>query len=340
MSNHYLSKVSDEFVVLSRVSALFVFMAACTLVNNTWAQDCKECALKSPAENTGLAPSWLIKKRVNEVNVFFVAAKGTRPVADLSVGDITVLDDHKPPVAILGFRTEKELPLRIGLLVDTSDSLTSRFRFEQAAASSFLRKALSRTDDQAFVMGFSDDQKLMQDFTHDSDLLAHGLKELRVGGGTALFDAVGTSCHKLLRHTAGGEVARVLVILSDGQSNAGMLHLKDAIDMAQRAEVTVYTISTHAPVEYDTELEKEGNDNLRKLAQETGGRVLFPGSLRDIDQAFEKITNELRYRYAVSYRPADFTGDGHYREITIKARKAGKTLRVRARKGYYAEPPS
>jgi VWFA-related protein len=279
-----------------------------------------------------------MKKQVNEVNVFFVAAKGTRPVTDLSVNEITVLDDHRPPVAILGFRTEKELPLRIGLLVDTSDSLSSRFRFEQAAASSFLRKALSRTDDQAFVMGFSDDQKLTQDFSHDSELLAHGVKQLRIGGETALYDAVGTSCQKLLRHPEGGVVARVLVILSDGQSNKGTLDLKKAIDIAQTAEVTVYTISTHPPDQSDTAENMEGNQNLRKLAEETGGRVLFPGILREINQAFDKITNELRSRYAVSYRPADFRSDGHYREITIKARKAGKNLRVRARKGYYAAP--
>ena len=113
--------------------------------------------------------------------------------------------------------------------------------------------------------------------------------------------------------------------------------------MAQRSEVTVYTISTHpprVPKELDSPFAIAGNHNLRRLAEQTGGRVLFPTSPKQIGRSFDKITEELRSRYAISYRPADFSNDGRYRKILIKARKAGKKLHVRARKGYYARATS
>jgi Ca-activated chloride channel homolog len=333
-----LSAVDFVSEALSRDFWALVALAAVSLVSFTRAhpQSCAKCGLPETSE---MASQWSIKKQVNEVNVFFVAAQGSELVRDLSKNEVQVRDDNKPPAAILGFRTEKELPLRIALLIDTSASLDSRFRFEQAAASAFLRQALSRTDDQAFVMGFSDDQKLIQDFTHDPDLLAHGVEQLTIGGGTALYDAVGSSCQKLLRHPEQHVVARVLVIWSDGESNAGALHLKDAIDIAQRTEATVYTISTHPPVILGDEQDAasvEGNKNLRRLAEETGGRALLPATPTEITSAFEKVAAELRSRYAVSYRPADFSDNGRYRKITIEARKAGRKLRVRSRKGYYA----
>jgi Ca-activated chloride channel family protein len=330
---------------VSRGFWLLVWLAAVFLVTSAraYAQDCAECVFNVAPENSGMASEWSIKKHVNEVNVLFVAAQERRFIGDLSLSDITVRDDKKAPAAILGFQTEKELPLRVALLIDTSDSLTSRFRFEQVAASTFLRRSLSQVGDQGFVMGFSDHQRLMQDFTHDPDLLAQGVERLKIGGGTALYDAVRASCHRLLQHSEKDVVARVLVILSDCQSNTGTLHLEDAIDIAQRTGVTVYTISTHpsATASYmDDPVSVEGNRNLRRLAEQTGGRVLFPQSPKEIGKAFQKITEELRSRYVISYRPADFSQDGHYRTITIAARKAGKRLQVRARKGYYARPPS
>ena len=342
MRRHSAVYVSRQFEALSRDFWVLIALAAVSFVTFTraYAQGGTECVLP---ENSGMASQWSIKKQVNEVNVFFMAAEGSQFIRDLSENEVTVRDDNKPPAAMLGFRTEKELPLRIALLVDTSDSLNSRFRFEQAAASAFPRQALSPTGDQAFVMGFSDDQKLVQDFTHDPDLLAHGVEQLKIGGGTALYDAVSSSCQKLLRHPEQDVVARVLVILSDGQSNTGTLRLEDAVDIAQRTEVTVYTISTHPPVILGDEhnpASVEGNKNLRRLAEQTGGRTLFPRTPKEITKAFEKIAEELRSRYAVSYRPADFSDNGRYRKITIEARKAGRKLQVRARKGYYARSSS
>ncbi len=342
MKKHSPACEPDHVRALNRNFWLLIALAAVSLPISTraYAQDCAQCVFNTAPESPGMSSEWSIKKEVNEVNVLFVAAQGRQFVGDLSRSDITVQDDNKSPAAILGFRTEKELPLRVALLIDTSDSLNSRFHFEQAAASAFLRQSLSQASDEGFVMGFNDYPHLMQDFTHDGDLLAQGVERLRIGGGTAMYDAVHASCQRLLGHSEKDVVARVLVVLSDGQSNAGTLHLEDAIDVAQRAGVAIYTISTVTTSGVDDPAAEQGNGNLRKLAEQTGGRMLIPRSAKQIGKAFEKITEELRSRYVISYRPADFSTNGHYRKIAIEARKAGKRLQVRARKGYYARPAS
>ena len=338
MRRHSALCVFRQFVALSRVFWFLIALNAVFFVTLTraYSQGCTECVF---SETPGIASQWSIKKQVNEVNVSFVVSQGSDFIRDLSKNEFTVRDDSKAPAAMLGFGTETELPLRIALLIDTSDSLNSRLGFEQEAASAFLRQTLSRIGDQALVMGFSDDQRLMQDFTHDSDSLAHGVEQLKLGGGTALYDAVNGSCQKLLQHQEQDAVARVLVILFDGQSNEGTMRLDDAVAVAQGTEVTVYTISTHPPVilgDEDDPVSVEGNKNLRRLAEQTGGRALFPRTSKEIMKAFEKIAEELRSRYLISYRPADFSDDGRYRTITIEARRAGRKLHVRARKGYYA----
>jgi Ca-activated chloride channel family protein len=176
------------------------------------------------------------------------------------------------------------------------------------------------------------------DAVADLDLLSQGVERLTIGGGTALYDAVRTSCQKLLHGPEQEVVARVLVVLSDGQNNAGEISLDGAIDAAQEAEVTIYAISTNYP--RTTIMEDmgaaEGNSNLRQLAGQTGGRVLFPSKPQDVAKAFVKISEELRSRYNVSYKPADFMPDGRYRKIKIEARTSGGKLEVRARKGYRA----
>jgi VWFA-related protein len=303
-----------------------------------YAQDCAQCATNALLEPVPTG-EWLLTKQVNEVNVFFVAAHKGSPVGGLSRNDISVRDDNKPPAAILGFRTELELPLRVGIAVDTSSSLASRFGFEQAAASAFLHQTLNRSTDLGFVLGFSDHATVTQDFAADPDLLSQGVERLRIGGGSAIYDAVRTGCQKLLHREEQDVVARVLIVLSDGQNNAGEVSLEGAIDAAQEAEVAIYTISTNYPkpsIFGEDLAAKEGNSNLRKLAEQTGGRVLFPARPQDVAKAFAKIGEELRSRYAVSYKPADFMPDGRYRKIEIQARKTGEKLEVRARKGYRA----
>jgi Ca-activated chloride channel homolog len=245
---------------------------------------------------------------------------------------------------MLGFRTEHELALRVGVLIDTSGSVTQRFRFEQAAASAFFHQVLTRPGDLGFVMGFENYPTVTQDFVGDPNLLSQGVERLKVGGGTALYDAVRTACQKMVHREEHEPVARILVVLSDGQNNAGAVTLERAIDAAQEADVLIYTISTNDNLRLDNtaawDYAHAGDTNLRKLAEESGGRLLRPNGPNEVARAFAKIGDELRSRYSVSYKPADFSPDGHYRRINIKAHKLGEKLEIRSRKGYYARSAS
>jgi Ca-activated chloride channel family protein len=319
---------------------LFAFVSPSGMILPVaYAQDCAQCAAGAVQEAAVSTGEWLLTKQVTEVNVLFVAVRNGQPVGDLSQGDLSVQDDNKPPAAVMGFRTERDLPLRVGMVIDTSNSVTSRFRFEQDAASAFLRQALNRReDDLGFIMGFSNHPTVTQDFAGDPDLLSQGVARLTIGGGTALYDAVRTGCQKMVRRPETDVVARILVVLSDGQNNAGVVSLDGAITAAQEAGVTVYAISTnyHPETTAAQDMAATGNSNLRKLAEQTGGRVLLPASPQEVAKAFGKIGQELRSRYTISYKPADFKPDGRYRKIKIEARKTAGKLEIRARKGYYA----
>ena len=272
-----------------------------------------------------------IKKRVDEVDVLFIATdRHGKFVRNLNQGDFAILDDHKPPQSIVNFIRHTDLPLELGLLVDTSGSVRSRFDFEQEAAVGFLQHTLRPNFDKAFVMGFSSRSQVMQDFTDNATLLATGVHRLRSGGGTALFDAIYHACRdKLIKGKADHPVRRAIVVVSDGEDNQSDASKQQAIEMAQRAEVIIYAISTD-----DSGLILRGDKTLQQLADATGGRAFFPYKMKDITKSFAAIEDELRSQYVVSYRPANFDADGRFRSIEITALK--KDLQVRSRRGYYA----
>lgn len=269
--------------------------------------------------------------RVNEVNVLFIATdKHGKFVRDLNQSDFSILDDHKPPQAILNFRRETDLPLHLGLLIDVSGSVGSRFDFEQVAATSFLQHTLRPHYDKAFVLGFNSHSQMAQDFTDSVPLLSTGIHRLHDGGGTALYDAVYRACkEKFLKDRPDRPVRKAIIVVSDGEDNQSEFTKAQAIEMAQRAEVIIYAISTD-----DSGLVLRGDKVLEQLAEATGGRAFFPFKMKDITHSFASIEDELRSQYVVSYRPADFDADGRYRSIQISSLK--KDLQVRARKGYFA----
>jgi VWFA-related protein len=268
---------------------------------------------------------------VNEVNVLFIATdKHGKFVRDLNQNDFTILDDHKPPQAILNFRRETDLPLHMGLLVDVSGSVDSRFDFEQTAATSFLQHTVRKGYDRVFVMGFNSHTQLAEDFTDNIALLSKGIRNLHDGGGTALYDAIYRACKdKLLKDHSERPVRKAIIVISDGEDNQSEVTRAQAIEMAQRAEVIIYAISTD-----DSGLVLRGDGVLEQLAAATGGRAFFPFKMKDITHSFAAIEDELRSQYIVSYKPADFDADGRYRTIEISSLK--KDLQVRARKGYFA----
>jgi Ca-activated chloride channel homolog len=292
-------------------------------------------ALQKPADPKGsdVEPVATIRATTNEVDVVFVVTdKHGRRITDLKQNDFTVSDDSKPPAQILRFNAETNLPLQVGLLIDASNSVRDRFKFEQEAAIEFLNQTIRRGYDQAFVVGFDVTPEVTQDFTDDTEQLAHGVHELRPGGGTAMFDALYYACRdKLLKAPKSGTpVRRAIVLLSDGEDNQSHVTREEAIEMAQRAEAIVYTISTNI-----SGTKGEGDKVLERIADATGGRAFFPFQIRDVANAFAEIQDELRSQYALSYKPADFKPDGHYRTIEIVANDR-KNFRVRARPGYYA----
>src|SRR5579862_1424012 len=272
-----------------------------------------------------------IHKRVDEVNVLFIATdKHGKFVRDLNQTDFSILDDHKPPQSIINFRRETDLPLHLGLLIDVSGSVQSRFGFEQDAAVTFLQKTVRAGFDTAFVVGFNKQSQLSQDFTDNVQLLSDGVHRLQDGGGTALYDAIYRACKdKFLKDRPDHPTRKAIVVVSDGEDNQSEYSRAQAIEMAQRAEVIIYAISTD-----DSGLILRGDKVLEQLAEATGGRAFFPFKMKDITHSFASIEDELRSQYVVSYKPADFDADGRFRSIEISALK--KDLQVRARKGYFA----
>ncbi|HEY3971532.1 MAG TPA: VWA domain-containing protein [Candidatus Sulfotelmatobacter sp.] len=273
-----------------------------------------------------------IRTTTNEVNVVFtVTDKHGKRITDMKENDFRVMDDNKPPQEIRSFHAETNLPLQVGLLIDASNSVRDRFKFEQESAIEFLNQTIHSYKDHAFVVGFDVTPEVTQDFTDNTELLAHGVHELRPGGGTALYDALYFACRdKLLKAPKSETVRRAIILLSDGDDNQSHVTREEAIEMAQRAEAVVYTISTNV-----SGTKGAGDKVLERIADATGGRPFFPFQIRDVANAFAEIQEELRSQYAVSYKPADLRADGHYRTIEIVPNDR-KNFHVRSRRGWYS----
>lgn len=309
-----------------------IFLLGIAVSSLAWAQQTTPPQTEQGKQTEGPP----IRVLVEEVTVPFTVTDGkNRLITDLNKEDFQVLEE-KEAQPITAFVRETDVPLRIGLLIDTSNSIRDRFAFEQRAASDFLRALLRPEKDKAFLASFDSMAELVQDFTDNLDQLVGAIEALRPGGGTALYDAVYYgSREKLLEDAPAlgslGSYRRAIVVLSDGEDNQSRFSRLQALEMAGRAEVTIYTISTNIQG-----LRVPGDKVLREFAEETGGRFFQPFSWTDLDDAFEEINSELRSQYSLSYRPTS-PRDGKYHEIEIVLRKKG--LRVRARRGYYATRP-
>jgi len=270
---------------------------------------------------------------VNEVNLIFtVTDKHGHYIPNLQQSDFALLDDRKSPAKVNSFRQQINLPLRVGILVDTSTSIRTRFKFEQQAATEFLLQILKAKSDRAFVMGFDSVATVSQDWTNNLDALETGITRLRPGGGTALRDAVFMACRdKQTDATARGRepVRKAIVLLSDGDDNQSRVYLDEAIKQCQRSETIIYAISTNW-----TPSRGKGDAVLTQMAQETGGQVFFPPSVEEVSTSFTAIEEELRSQYSLTYTPADFKYDGAFRTIYLYCND--RRYQARARKGYFA----
>jgi len=268
---------------------------------------------------------------VTRVNILLaVTDKKGRFITDLVKNDFEV-SENKRQQDIMEFTAETDLPLRLAILVDASNSVRDRFRFIQEAAIEFIDSVMRPRQDRALVVSFDTSAALISDLDDNPEKLANMIRELRPGGGTALYDAIYYACRsKLAMEQPRHKFRRAMVILSDGEDNQSDSTRDQALEMAQKADVVIYTISTNY-----TRIETDGDKVLRYLAAETGGQAFFPFKVEDLSQSFENIANELRHQYNIFYRPEPLKTDGSYQSISVKI-KGRKDVVVRARKGYYA----
>jgi Ca-activated chloride channel homolog len=267
-----------------------------------------------------------------EVNVIFtVTDKRGKFIRNLQQRDFEVSDNKEHVPEIRGFSSETDLPLRVGLLIDASNSIRDKFKFEQEAAIIFLNDIVRPKTDFAFVVGFDTISEVTQDWTNSEEKLAAGVRIIRPGGGTALYDAIYKICkEKIATRRDSVPVRRAIILLTDGYDNQSRASLSEAIEMAQKAEVIIYTIST----KFDNS-EDKGDKVLKKISEETGGRTFHPLRVEAVSDAFRDIQEELRSQYAIAYRPPNLVADGAFHEIDIDVKK-NKKFKVRARRGYYA----
>ncbi|PYX30887.1 MAG: VWA domain-containing protein [Acidobacteria bacterium] len=320
-----LRKAAGSFLLL---------LAGLALAQSTTPASADATAPQGQVSDPAAGPDEVARFKIgtNEVNVVFtVTDKHGRYITDLKQNDFHVIDDNKPPEEVRSFHAETNLPLQVGLLIDASNSVRDRFKFEQESAVEFLNQTVRRRYDKAFVIGFDATPEVTQDFTDNTEALARGVHDLRPGGGTALYDALYYACReRLLKSPQNTPSRRAIIMLSDGEDNLSHVSREEAIEMAQRAEAIVYTISTNV-----SGTKGKGDRVLERIADATGGRAFFPFQIRDVANDFAEIQNELRSQYAISYKPADLRKDGHYRTIEIVANDR-KNFRVRARRGWYS----
>jgi len=314
---------------MTRYLALAAAVVSCGLLSG------QQNAAKVPALANGQEPEVSdlerIKIEVTRVNLLYtVTDKRGRFITDLTQDDFEVTEG-KNKQKISNFAAESDLPLRLAIVIDTSNSIRDRFRFQQEAALEFLRSTMRLAKDKAIVVGFDMLPNLAADLTDDMQKLERAVRDLRPGGGTSLYDAIAFAARdKLSQDQPRHKFRRAIILLSDGEDNNSKYTRDQALEMAHKADVVVYTISTNI-----SRTETDGDKVLKYYARETGGLAFFPFKVEDLAQSFENIANEMRHQYSIAYNPEPLRADGLYHPVEVKV-KNKKDMVVRARLGYYA----
>lgn len=289
-------------------------------------------APNGPAQSsmTQVTPTFLLE--VAEVDLWFTARdRHNHWVTDLSEEDVRVLDNGQPPRSVVKFQSRVDAPLRVGLIIDTSDSVTNTIGLEESSAAHFLQEVLNPAKDLAFVVGFNKEPRLEQDLSSDTLALSSAIQNLHSGGTTALYDAVYYACEKLVDHPETGPVRRVLILLTDGEDNSSHFRADEVTAAAIRANVTVIAMDTSEwPNPYDPRFK-----SFKEMAEVTGGMLLRADNKGEIKKAFKELPRQLRSHYLLAYVPAQFNHDGGYRKIHLQAKRHG--LHMFYRRGYYAK---
>ena len=288
---------------------------------------------QAPAKQEPAPPaegSTVIRMQVVRVPMSFaVSDRKGRFVTGLVKEDFEVFENGKP-VDIQDFSAEPTLPLRVAVLIDTSNSVRERFRFEQEAASQFVADMLRTTGDKALVVSFDSEPQLVAPFTSSFEKLGDAIRGLRAGGGTSLFDAVRFASDRLAEEQPSINYRRVMVVVGDGNDTQSHSTRDQALEQAQVADTLIYTISTNNLRGGDT----DGDKVLKYFSASTGAKAFFPFKMEDLTEDFAKIAEDVRHQYTIVFRP-ESAADGQFRKVEIRVR-GHKELTVRSRTGYYS----
>jgi Ca-activated chloride channel family protein len=262
-------------------------------------------------------------------------------VSGLSAGDFLITEDRVPQ-QIDSFTSEENnnLPLYVGVLMDTSPSTAGKLKFEQESAMNFIQTVVKPRKDRVLFATFDDQVTLRQDFTDRLELLDRAVFAIKkTGEKTALYDAIWQFCDEKMRSAQG---RRALVIITDGVDTYSRANINDAIDIAQRTETTLFAISTKAglssavPGVESGQVKDKADKDLDRLCDETGGAALFTGDMLQLERAFTKVARELRTQYLITYKPTNNQYDGSYRRVDVKLTNGHENLKLRTKKGYKA----
>ena len=275
----------------------------------------------------------IIRSRVDVVQVLCtVRDRQGRYVADLTRKDFEVYENGvKQSIDFFHYETgEDAQALTIVLLVDTSGSVKDKLRFEQEAATEFLKESLRENKDLAAVVQFDSEINLVQDFTHDYWRLEDAILDIRAGGATKLYDAIWLAVRELLQSEVG---RKVLVILSDGADTQSQVDEKEAVRAAQEEDVIIYGIGVRSRTF------RSNFGKLKKFAKATGG-LFFNSKVnrQELRRAFSRINKEIKNQYSIGYVSKDRRRDGAFRKIELRVKRSG--LKMNHRKGYYASEGS
>ncbi len=291
-------------------------------------QSPKSTILDTKQEEPDAAKNLVIN--VDLVNVLFtVTDRKGKLVTDLSKDELKLYEDNKLQ-SITNFSRETDLPLTIAILIDTSSSIRDRFKFEQEAAIDFLYRTLRPKKDKALLITFDSAIELIQDFSDNPEVVAKAIRQVRPGGGTKMLDAIYLACQEKLKAEAG---RKIIILISDGDDNLSLETLSSTLEMAQRSDVSLFTISTNSSGFFGLTAPKS-DKILKRLAEDTGGRAFFPFKAEDLSQSFQDISSELRSQYSLAYRSSNGNRDGSFRAIKIDPER--KNVKVKSRRGYYA----
>jgi Ca-activated chloride channel family protein len=308
------------------VAIILVIVTTCWQVAS--GQNPKSTILDTKQEEPEAAKNLVVN--VDLVNVLFtVTDRKGKLVTDLSKEELKLYEDNKLQ-SITNFSRETDLPLTIAILIDTSSSIRDRFKFEQEAAIDFLYRTLRPKKDKALLITFDSAIELIQDFSDNPELLAKAIRQVRPGGGTKLLDSIYLACQEKLKAETG---RKIIILISDGDDNLSLETLNSTLEMAQRSDVALFTISTNSSGFFGLTAPK-ADKILKRLADDTGGRAFFPFKAEDLSQSFQDISSELRSQYSLAYRSSNGNRDGSFRAIKIDPER--KNVKVKSRRGYYA----